>query len=255
MKSPTYYNILYNKPHISTNYNKMKMFVLTQKLINQTTANDYMQATIVGPLGVGKSSFCIQVAYKYYRYTGLNEKDAWNAALKCVLFDIKDIVHHFKTHSWNNRAPITIMDDASIHLGSGQWFVNKKAVMTLEGLLTTARSSTKALLLNCPDEGGLMRYLRNSYGYRIYIKKEGHHRYDRVADVRQPYYRLQKNGVMKRGYRRVWEDPFSAYLPNWVFKKYMVQRDKYKEELLKKLEDKNTTFQPIVNIMEEIKNE
>jgi len=209
------------------------MLILAKKIYDLDKYKPYLSANIVGDLGAGKSSYAMKVAYQVFRKKGLSEKKAWTAALNCMLFSAKDIVEWFKIHNYNNRAEITILDDASIHLSGKRWFVDSKTLTALEELLITGRTSTKALLVTCPDVDGLMRFLKDNVQYRIHIKKEQHWNREAIPRLSYRYGRNHIKGWKKAG----WGDKFSCKLPDDIFQKYMKKRDRYKEAALKTLGD------------------
>lgn len=213
------------------------MFKLTQKILNLNDANSYLACVVTGDLRIGKSAYCLKTAHQYYKYKGCDDKEAWKRALECVIFDIEDIIDHFKTHSFHNRADITILDDASVHLGSGRWFTNMNDVMELESLFTVGGTSTRALLINCPNTTSLMKYLRHMEGFRGRVTKRQGNPWDRSITMRRSNMYASNTG-MKLYWSKSWVDNFSAYLPNWIFEEYMSKRDKYKDVIINKMEKK-----------------
>jgi hypothetical protein len=213
------------------------MLILVEKILNLHSGRvEYLQAIITGPIGIGKSSYCLQVAHDFFieRYK-ISDEEAWTRALDCMVFSKKEIIAKFKKHDYENRADIIILDDATVHLGHGQWFLDHATSMELESLLTTARTTTHCLLVNCPNQEDLMRYLRNMSGLRINIAAEGN---DRLAYIRSPWHKIKRDGVGTTNYRKVGRDRFSPMLPDNVFKKYIIKRNKYKDEALSILEGK-----------------
>lgn len=209
---------------------------IVDKIINLNEANGYISDVVVGKLGIGKSSYCLRAAFQYYKmHLGFEDEEAWKSALNCVLFDINDIIDHFKTHSYHNRADITIVDDASVYLGSSRWFTDQQSIMELEILLTTSRTSTKCLLFNAPNVMSLMRYLRYSEGFRTKVTTAPGNPTTRHADVYGSYIKTTQTG-MSLCWRYQWTDQFEVMLPDWVFKHYMSKRIRYKDAFVKSLE-------------------
>jgi hypothetical protein len=210
------------------------MLVLTKKILNMHQSS-FLSVLVYGDLGVGKTSYCLKVATEYYMHQGYSKEEAYQKALDCTLFQVKDIVDWFKKHNYKNRAPITILDDASIHLSGKRWQIDSKLLTQFEELLTTGRTSTQVLLINCPDVSGVIGFVREMLNLKIAISKEDSD-WQRKA---QPYTKYRHYRLLTTRWKKAkWRDIFSCKLPDDVYKKYMRQRDSYKDIALKGMEGK-----------------
>jgi len=208
------------------------MFVLTRYIISNRKYSGYVGAIVVGRLGYGKSAYCLKVAYQLYKNDGCTDKEAWEKALECIVFTVEDIVKMIRSHKYKDRAKCIIVDDASVHLNSLLFFSNVHQVRLLQGALTTVRTSTDSLLLNCPELSSLIKSVRKSDDYYIKITRREGGGFERYATG---YLRITIPSQSRR-IRKQWVDKFSCYIPEPYYSMYMKKRDHYKDKLLDEIE-------------------
>jgi len=192
--------------------------------------NGFIGALVEGKRGVGKSSYCIKVMKEIYQtLLSCDDTTAYQYALKHILFDMDDIIRILReARNQNEVLPVVCWDDAGVHGSNLQWFINMRGIQELKSVMDTVRTAVTGLLLNCPDREGLAKVLR---GYDDYLVS--------IIKVNPPYERSARGYNIYKlpsGTRRVYrnfEDRYSCYLPNWVYKEYMLERMKYLDVALK----------------------
>ena len=208
--------------------------------IKKIHPNGFMGAIIEGERGYGKSMYALKVmAQIFYNMEGLNETQAWDKALDNMIFTMEDVITRINYNIENDIvAPVWCLDDATVHFCSYKYFTNLYEVILLHGMFDTIRTVVTGLLLTCPKRKLLLSALRNYDDYTIQIGKDisgDSNGYSRVAKGIKWY--TWPDG--KRRFRKMFEDHYSCYVPNWIYDKYMVKRKKY-------LQDVNTELQDII---------
>ena len=207
-------------------------FILAKKIV-KNHPNGFIGAIIEGKRSVGKSSYCIKVMKEVYQTLyNLDDKAAFEMALNRLLFDMDDVIRVMKeSRQRDEMIPVVTWDDAGVHGSNLQWFINMKSMQELKSIMDTVRTAVTGMLLNCPDREGLAKMLR---GYNDYIIT--------ITKIDTPYTRSARGyniyklpSGMKRVYRN-FDDRYSCYLPNWVYKKYMKQRMQYLDVALEAVE-------------------
>jgi len=205
-----------------------KGLILTQMIMN-ARPHGFTSATVTGKRGAGKTAYALKVAREIGKYDGLDEAGQWKFAIDSCIFSMDDIIKVLKSHDYKNRAKILIWDDAAVHGSSMNFFLKMKDVAILKGLMDTVRTSTEALLLTCPDQGSLLKFLRRYGDFRITVHK--HDDWERRA-VGYQKFRFRHQAFRER---KLWVDEFSCFIPDKYYHPYMKKRDRYKDELLKEL--------------------
>lgn len=120
----------------------------------------------------------------------------------------------------DSKERVILWDDIGVHAGSGRWFTNMKQVVRLKGIMDMIRECTCGLLMTTPTQSGILGFLRSYDDLLVQIS----------YDMRGGYYRnakIYRKYALPSGKRLVFHqgtDHYSAYLPNWVFKKYSKKR-------------------------------
>lgn len=207
-------------------------FILAQKIV-KAHPNGFVGAVIEGKRAIGKSSYCIKVMKEVYKTIhNCSETEAWDFALNHIIFTMDDIVKTLReSRQKREMIPVVTWDDAGVHGSSIQWFINMKGVQEMKAITDTVRTATTGLLLNCPDREGLTKTLRGYNDFLVTITKmDGHNlRSARGYNI----YKLPSG--MKRVYRN-FDDRYSCHLPNWVYEKYMEQRNQYLDKALEAID-------------------
>lgn len=208
-------------------------FILAKKII-KAHPNGFVGAVIEGKRGIGKSSYCIKVKKEVYQhFYDCSDDTAWQFALDNTLFTLMDVVKTLRTsRKKKEMLPVVTWDDAGVHGSSIQWFINMKGIQEMKAITDTVRTATTGFLLNCPDREGLTKTLRGYNDYLVTITRlDGYYlRSARGYNI----YKLPSG--MKRVYRN-FDDRYSCHLPNWVYDKYQIKRDKYLDDALAAIDE------------------
>jgi len=228
--------------------------VLSKKALWAWKSGGFTSGIIEGPRGIGKSTYALKVMYDIFKCMGYLDDVAWQMALDRMLYRISDIID-FLDKSTRKRTPECIFcwDDAAVFGSSMVWYTDVKLVHLLQSTLDTIRGSVSAMLLTCPNQGQLLKFLRNYDGYiiRINYAEEG------------GYYRDAKGYIWRSlpsGTRRIYpnySDHYSCRLPNDVFAKYKRKRKSYNVENINALKEamkKNKETDPQVIMPEEVED-
>jgi hypothetical protein len=203
-------------------------FVLAKKIV-KAHPNGFVGAVVEGKRAIGKSSYCIKVMKEVYQNLyDCGDNEAYQLALDHILFDMDDVVRTLhEARQKDSMIPVVTWDDAGVHGSNLQWFINMRGVQELKSITDTVRTAVTGLLLNCPDREGLAKVLRGYNDFLVTITK-----------IDTPYLRSARGynvyklpSGMKRIYRN-FDDRYSCYLPNWVYDKYMEQRNRYLDKAL-----------------------
>lgn len=209
----------------------------------------FQGATVEGPRGRGKTSYCIHVMREVYQFLdGLSRDDAYEKILGVgnysnerpkILFSMKDVVNALEIldsidmkdiRSWqeNNTIPCYTWDDAGMHGGKYKFFVNVRLVDYLKGLIDTIRFVTSGFLINAPELSGLLGFLRDykdQFVIKITYRSEGKQdggKYGRLAVARQ-FYETRSGRKQKRV---VFKTKFSCYVDDWAYNIYLQMKAK-----------------------------
>ena len=211
--------------------------ILAKKILREYP-NGFVGCIVEGQRAIGKSAYCLGVAKEVYQALDprLTEKQAYYKALDYCLFDIDDVLRVLKQSRKERKViPCIIWDDAGAFASSLLWFVDIEAVTQLKSVMDTIRTAVTGFIINCPDRGGLLRNLRNYDDYLVRIvKAEGGHSHNDISkETGQPYKNYQRTA---RGYtsfkipsgkmiiHKNYEDTFSCYINDEIYKEYMKKR-------------------------------
>jgi len=202
------------------------MFQTTKQILDEYHRNGIFLSTIYGKLGVGKSTYCIKVAYQVYKNLGYSDNESWRLALNSLVFKPIEFINLIDDDD-DYRVPVIILDDASFHLGATLYKNDYKIYTRLRKIITTVRTKTSGLLINAPSVYELAKFLRGVNFKQIKIT--GNSNYQRYATGYEWYSRETKNGP-KNLRRRKWIDKYSCYLPNDIYNEYLAKRRTYLSE-------------------------
>jgi hypothetical protein len=193
----------------------------------------FTSATITGERRIGKTMYAMQTVYQICRYEGQTKPNAWTSALNAIVFSMDELVKVIKRHSYYNRRRFLIWDDSGV-AGSGLLYrYNMDNAALLKALMDTVGTRVRLMMLTCPDDQGLLKFLRRYQDYLVNIE-EYHQNFGyngRLATVLKPY--RKKNQA--RAWRRAWSDEFNVKIEQWVFDKYVKIRDSYSDRIIKEL--------------------
>lgn len=196
----------------------------------------FLQDIAIAERGYGKSTYHIQtMAYVYYHLVEKNETNAWNYALDNMIFlpsQLEDRIDYNEEQDICDM--VWCLDDAAVHFSNKLWWTEQAEAILLEGIFDLIRPVVSAVLVNCPEKERLLGSLQRYYCYEdtiVIAEGGGHQRITRGIK----WYRLPSG---QRRWRKVWDDEFSCYIPNWVYDKYKVTRRGYIRKIREKLRER-----------------
>lgn len=213
------------------------MFVMTKKIlkVNEPKSYDFISAMVTGRRGIGKTSYCIQLVRQYYQIKyDLSKDEAYQYALKSIIFSLDEMINLMKNHNWKNRVDVVIFDDCGIFTSGMMYSSFQKEFAMLRASLDGIRSITGALLLTAPDVHSTAKFIQSYEHLIVKVTKEPV--WLRLAKGYQKY----RTAFGKTYTRKLFEDTFSAYIPKRWFIEYMDLREAHKQELIKQLEKMKT---------------
>jgi len=225
----------------------------------------YVGGIIAGEFGKGKTVTAIKIAGKILQCKyGYTEEQAWDEVInKYMIFnsdDFIDLTHNMtKDIDWaamspkeilkakyNMRYPVLIWDDAGIHASSKKEVFDKSSAWEIQTEYDTIRDTTSCMILTVPEEGELMKFLRN-YRSNYFIELAMPHGVGDPNKRIMSFYRFERDvrtGNMKRRlkWRTAPENAHSIRLPDWAYGSYDKNRTLAKiahnEKLLEKKEER-----------------
>jgi len=210
-------------------------FRLAEKIIS-CHPNGFISAIIEGERSYGKSMYALKVMAQVYQHLlNLSEDDAWQKALDNMLFSMADVIKNISNNIRNDVVtPVWCLDDATVHFCSYKFFTHLHEVILVHGLFDTLRTAVSGLLLTCPKRSLLLKALRNYDDFTIQISKlPGGNGYRRVAKGVK-WYSLPSG---KRCFKKIFEDYYNCYVPDWIYEKYMAKRKYYLESVNLEMEN------------------
>lgn len=196
----------------------------------------FISAIIEGERGYGKSSYALKVMAQVYKnLEGLDDTAAWDKAIDNMIFSMADLTTRINKNIQDDIvSPVWCLDDATVHFSSYKFFTNLFEVILIHGMFDTIRTACTGLLLTCPKRNLLLAALRNYDDYKIEIIMDRD--WERIARG----YKIKTTPVGQKRIYKNFEDNYSCYLPDEVYKKYMEKRKFY-------LKQANDELQNILN--------
>ena len=209
------------------------------KLIQKEIPNGFLSAIITGERRKGKSIYAMKViALLYYLLEGWGEEECWKKAFDCFIFGPDDLTAKVKHNTANDLiSPVWCLDDTTVHFGTMLFFINPYQLQLLNGIFDTIGTAVNALILTCPKKKRLMNALKNYDDNTIHIIKAREGGYERIARGILWYTMPDE----RQRFRKIFEDHYSCYAPDYIYKPYLVKRKSYlkqQNELLIQLMDK-----------------
>jgi hypothetical protein len=203
----------------------------------------FISAIIEGERGYGKSAYALKVMAQVYKnLEGLDDDTAWKRAIDNMIFSMDDLIKNINYNIVNDIVtPAWCLDDATVHFSSYKFFTNLYEVILIHGMFDTIRTACTGLLLTCPKRNMLLAALRNYDDFKIeIIMNDG---WERIARG----YKIKTSPVGQKRIYKNFEDNYSCYIPDDVFKIYMEKRTFY-------LKQTNEELQKILGNKEKRKN-
>jgi len=157
------------------------------KMIVDNHPRGYVGAVVEGFRGKGKSVFCMITGRQVFQYMeGITRDDAWEKVLSNILFSINEVDSLFdiidkipwddpsKMPEWfaDRTHVLKIWDDAGMHGGKYKYQTESKAVDHLLGNIDVMRFVLTGFLINAPEMGNLLKFLREYHDHTV-IKIKG----------------------------------------------------------------------------------
>lgn len=222
-------------------------------IIKTHESRRFLQCITIAERGYGKSMYHLQImAYVYWHLVDKNETDAWNFALNNMFFlpsQLEDMIDYNEENNVVDK--VWCLDDAAVHFSNKLWWTEQSEAILLEAVFDLIRPVVSCVLINCPDKNRLLGSLQNYMGYEetIVMGKDGG--YNRLVHGIHRY-RLP-SGTPR--WRKMWDDSFSCYVPNWVYEKYIVLRKGYIRQIRNRLRERRDSKLKKVGKIEKVEVE
>ena len=197
------------------------MLVLSRKIRSAVKRYDFESAFLVGPQGMGKTTYGMLVLYEIYR--------DWDLVLHYTVFDPRPVLYELKEClTTGRRIPTILFDDAGIHLSKylPQIEGNAELVMVLNATYNLIRTVTGGVIFTSPDMDILKELRKKSWWIGTPTAPHGREHPKR-------YLVLYRKRIMPTGHTRVYRSAEDEYwltmIPGDVRKEY---EDKRRDALL-----------------------
>lgn len=205
------------------------MTLIMTRMINTLYAqNEFKPFIVYGPLGIGKSSYAMKCVAEVY---GGSDTLNWEAVKSHLVFHPRDFVDCCtKMIEKSQRDKVLIWDDAGLWLNSLEW--NSPFIRAVTKYFNVARTNWAAIILTSPLPTYVIKKIRGlPDAITIKIIKTSN-------DVDNPQRCRRGKGyrfwiapdMVKSGVRLIFEDNFTAILPNKFYYWYQPVRDRYAKE-------------------------
>ena len=207
---------------------------MSKKILWAWRSGGFTSGIVEGPRGIGKSGYAMNILHDVFLCQGYHDEVAWDMALDRMLYRITDIIN-FLDKSTRKRKPETmfVWDDAAVFGSSMTYFSDFKMVHLLQAMMDTIRGSVSGMILTCPNQGQLLKFLRRYDAYIIRINYVEEGGYNRVA---KGYLWRSLPSGLQRIYPN-FHDFYSCRLPNDIFERYQRRRKKYNIENIRALKE------------------
>jgi len=207
----------------------------------------YVGAMLCGEFAKGKTVTAMKMAGKILQVKyGYTEEQALDIVIDdYMIFTSDDFLslteRIYGAHDWENmepeevlktkfniRLPVLIWDDAGIHASSKKEQFDKQAGYDIQSNYDTIRDITSCMILTVPEEGELMKFLRQ-YRSNYFVELATPHGVgdpDKRIMYFYKYERDKKSGNMKRKFKYGTdpEQSHSIHISNYLYGKYDKKR-------------------------------
>lgn len=204
-------------------------------LINKAWNNFEMQPFIIyGPYGFGKTSYaikCLAEVYGEYK-DGVCIKPCydWEVIKSHLYFHPKDFLNKLMSMSGTKqREKIIVWDDAGFWLSSYEW--HEKFISLFARYLNVVRTHFSCVMFTTPSPTCVIKRIRGMPQlisikiWKAYSDKQSE--YSKWARMGQAYRWWLMPDQKKSGVKSMYQDRFSAKLPDDIYEKYMELRRDY----------------------------
>jgi len=199
------------------------------ELINKEIPSGFISGIVTGERRKGKSIYVLKNIAKTYKVLeGLDDEECWKKALDCMIFGPDNLTEKvFSNIKHDVISPVLCLDDASVHFNPMLFFINPYQVSLLNGIFDTIGTVVNALVLTCPKKKRLMSGLKNYDDLTIHIIKAREGGYERIARGVLWYTMPDEH----QRFRKLFEDHYSCYAPDYIYKPYLIERKKYLKQV------------------------
>ena len=194
-------------------------------LIIRQIPRGFISNIVVGERRTGKSIYLLKTFAKVYKILeGLPDEECWFKALDCFIFGPDELTKKIFDNTNHDIISLCIcIDDATVHFNPMIFFVNPYMYGLLGGIFDTIGTAVNCVALTCPKKKRLMSGLKNYDDYTTQIVKAEGGPYERLA--KGVYWYTWPDGTAH--WRRMYEDHYSCYAPEFIYKPYLEKRKKY----------------------------
>jgi len=190
--------------------------------------NEFKPFIVYGPLGIGKSSYAMKcVAEVYGGIDSLN----WEAVKTHLVFHPRDFVDYCtRMIEKGQRAKVLIWDDAGLWLNALEW--NSSFIRAVTKYFNVARTNWAAIILTSPLPTYVTKKVRglpDAITIKIIKTKNDLDAPQRCRCAKGYRFWIAPD-MVKSGVREIFEDKFTAILPNTFYYWYLPVRDRYAKE-------------------------
>ncbi len=205
------------------------MLILARLISSAYKRYDFVSAFVVGPQGMGKTTYAMLVAYEIY--------GDWDKVLGNLYFDPREALPRFREAlASGRRIPLVIFDDAGMHLSKYLISSNKEGfhlAKLLNALINLARTLTAGVVYTSPDMDILKELRKKAWVVVEPLAPHGRSKPYRVA-------RLYRKRILASGKVAIQKLGLDEYdlraIPSDVRKQYEEKRKRAMEPLLEELE-------------------
>ena len=155
----------------------------TSQRIAALEPDDYLEVHVTGKRGSGKSTYAWQVCAETLKLMHPEWKKGPEYYLEYVFANhlvhgLGELIDKIDAYSDavepEDRLDILWWDDATVHGSSLTYFYDLESYIELQGLWDTVRSATSCIILTCPEERKLPKFVKTAEGVlKIKVSKWG----------------------------------------------------------------------------------
>ena len=198
---------------------------ITRMINSLYVQNEFKPFIVYGPLGIGKSSYAMKAVAEIY---GGKDSLNWEAVKTHLVFHPKDFVERCnRMVEHGERDKVLIWDDAAMWLSCLEW--NDVFVRSVTKYLSVARTNWASIIFTAPLPTHVVKKLRglpDCITVKI-IKTKNDLDAPQRCRLGKGYRYWVSPDMRKSGVREIFEDKFTAILPNPFYYWYKPIRDHY----------------------------